>query len=256
MPDTLVHSRAQRPAAIAFDRAAPRYDLLNTLMSWGRDGAWRAALAEPLRPGERVLDLCGGSGRSSVAAYRRTGAPVVLADRSRPMLRAGVAHARGSGAACPAVECDALRLPFPDRTFDAVTLAWGLRNLEPEGDALREIQRVLRPGGRLLVLDSPAPEPGVAGSLHRLYLRVAVPLLGRLSPDPGAYRYLADSVLAFGRAGEVRERLQAAGLAVEPPRALFLGAAAIWRAVKPADRHAPGSGQNATPVTAGIAGTA
>lgn len=222
-----------RPSPPAFDRAAPRYDLLNALMSLGRDGSWRERLSRPLAAGEKVLDVCCGSGRSAVAAHRRTAATVFGVDVSPAMLRLGREHARRQGARFAPVRGDALRLPFRDEAFDAVTVAWGLRNLAPEGQALAELRRVLRSGGMLHVLDSPAPAGGLAGSLHRLYLRRLVPFLGRLSPDATAYRYLAESVLAFGTAERVAGRLAEAGFEVAPPARLFLGAAVVWRARRP-----------------------
>ena len=228
----------------SFDRAAARYDLLNSLLSLGRDGAWRRALARPLRPGERVLDLCCGSARSAVAAHARTRTTVVGVDLSAPMLAGGRTHAAARRAAFAPVRGDAFRLPFRDHAFDAVTVAWGLRNLVPERAALAELRRVLRPGGRLHVLDSPSPPGGPVGAAHRAYLRGAVPLLGRLSADPAAYRYLAESVMAFGTVAEVAARLAGAGFACEPPEPLFGGAAAIWRARRPeAD---PGTLRDAT----------
>jgi demethylmenaquinone methyltransferase/2-methoxy-6-polyprenyl-1,4-benzoquinol methylase len=178
-----------------FDRAAPRYDILNSLMSLGRDAAWRRELARELRPGERVLDLCCGSARSAVAVHRRTGAVVVGVDLSARMLA--------------------------------------------------ELWRVLRPGGWLHVLDSPTPPAGFLGAAHRAYLRGVVPLLGRLSADPAAYRYLAESVIAFGTAGEVAARLADAGFECRPPVTLFCRAAAVWRARRPAVPAAPL--RNATP---------
>src|SRR6185295_12957586 len=145
--------------------------------------------------GDRVLDLCCGSALSSLAVSRRTGRPVISVDLSAGMLKLGVAH---GGAAVAPVRADAFRLPFGDEAFDAITVAWGLRNLRPEPEALAEMRRVLRPGGKLHVLDSPSPPAGALGLPHRLYLRWVVPALGRLSDDPAAYRYLSSSVLAFG----------------------------------------------------------
>ena len=228
-----------------FDRAAPRYDLLNSLMSLGRDAAWRRELARELRPGERVLDLCCGSARSAVAVHRRTGAVVVGVDLSARMLAAGRAHAAARGTGFAPVRGDAFRLPFRDGGFDALTVAWGLRNLAPETTALAELWRVLRPGGWLHVLDSPTPPAGFLGAAHRAYLRGVVPLLGRLSADPAAYRYLAESVIAFGTAGEVAARLADAGFECRPPVTLFCRAAAVWRARRPAVPAAPL--RNATP---------
>jgi demethylmenaquinone methyltransferase/2-methoxy-6-polyprenyl-1,4-benzoquinol methylase len=213
-----------------FDRASGRYDFLNSLMSLGRDGSWRRALAEGLTPGERVLDVCCGSARSAAAAHRRVGGAIIGVDASETMLRSGRTFAHQSGFSFYPVRADALHLPFPGAAFDAVTIAWGLRNLSPEVDALAELTRVLRPGGRLHVLDSPSPAPGLRGQAHRWYLERVVPRLGRLSSNAEAYRYLSDTVLAFGTTQGVAERLTRAGLELEETRDLFWGAAALWRA--------------------------
>jgi len=213
-----------------FDRAAAGYDRLNALMSLGHDAAWRRALAESVQPGDRVLDLCCGSARSSVEAARRSGRLVVGADVSAEMLTRGAAFARSESVRFAAVRADAFHLPFAEGAFDVVTVAWGLRNLVPEPAALAEMRRVLRAGGKLLVLDSPSPEPGVLGAAHRSYIRWIVPAFGRLSPDPAAYRYLSESILRFGRVGEVARRIAAAGFVCDPPRRLTYGAAALWSA--------------------------
>jgi demethylmenaquinone methyltransferase/2-methoxy-6-polyprenyl-1,4-benzoquinol methylase len=216
-----------------FDRACGRYDVLNSLLSLGRDGAWRTALARGLRSGERVLDVCCGSARSAAAAHRQVGAAIVGVDASAAMLRSGQKYTRERLVPFHAVHADAFQLPFPDESFDAVTVAWGLRNLSPEDAALAELTRVLRPGGRLHVLDSPSPGAGLRGSAHRWYLQNVVPRLGRLSPDADAYRYLADTVLSFGDVPAVARRLAEAGLEVEETRELLWGAAALWRARRP-----------------------
>jgi demethylmenaquinone methyltransferase/2-methoxy-6-polyprenyl-1,4-benzoquinol methylase len=213
-----------------FDRAAGGYDLLNSLMSLGQDAAWRRALAAAVRPGDRVLDLCCGSARSSVEAGRRSGQLVVGADVSPEMLVRGAAYAASHSVRFAPVRADAFRLPFRDGTFDVITIAWGLRNLVPEPVALAEMRRVLNATGLLLVLDSPSPEPGALGAAHRAYVRWVVPALGRLSPDPAAYRYLSESILRFGRLAEVARRIEAAGFVCEAPRAFTLGAAGLWSA--------------------------
>jgi demethylmenaquinone methyltransferase/2-methoxy-6-polyprenyl-1,4-benzoquinol methylase len=196
-------------------------------------------MAACVEPGERVLDLCCGSARSAAPVARRTGRAVVGVDISAAMLAQGKRHAEVAGVRFAPVRADAFRLPFADRTFDAITIAWGLRNLRPESEALAELQRVLRPGGRLVVLESPSPEPGLVGFAHRLYLQAAVPMLGRLSSDPEAYAYLSCTVLSYGTLREVTERLERAGFRVRRAQPLFLGAAALWTSETPDPANEP-----------------
>jgi len=214
-----------------FSAISWRYDLLNGLMSLGQDGAWRAALVRSIPRGSRVLDLCCGSARSSVPAWERAGRPVTGVDVSFAMLARGQAFARGRGAAFAPVQADGFRLPFRAGTFDVVVAAFGLRNLVPLPAAAREIQRVLAPGGRFLALDSVAPAGGAFAPFHALYLRHGVPLLGRLSEDPAAYRYLSASIFDFGAPTVVARRLEEAGFAAPVRvRPLFLGAVALFEA--------------------------
>lgn len=212
-----------------FSAISWRYDLLNALMSLGQDEAWRGRLAASIPPGARVLDLCCGSARSSVPAFARSGRPVTGLDVSFAMLERGRDHARRRRAGFDPVHGDGFRLPFRDGAFDVVTAAFGLRNLVPLPAAAREIQRVLVPGGRFLALDSVAPAGAVA-PLHAFYLRHVVPLLGRLSPDPGAYRYLSASIFDFGPPAVVAGRLSQAGFADVRARPLMLGAVALFEA--------------------------
>ena len=212
-----------------FSAISWRYDLLNSMMSLGQDARWRRALAAPVAPGARDLDLCCGSARSSVPAFARSGRPVTGVDVSFAMLERGRAFARSANAGFAPVHGDGFRLPFRDATFDVVTAAFGLRNLVPLPEAAREIQRVLVPGGRFLALDSVAPAGAVA-PFHAFYLRHVVPLLGRLSPDPAAYRYLSESIFDFGPPDAVRARLREAGFEEVSARPLLLGAVAIFSA--------------------------
>lgn len=212
-----------------FSAISWRYDLLNTLMSLGQDARWRTRLAATIPSGAHVLDLCCGSARSSLPAFERSGRTVTGLDVSFAMLERGRVFTRGRGAAFDPVHGDGFRLPFRDSTFDVVTAAFGLRNLVPLPEAAREIQRVLAPGGTFLALDSVAPAGAVA-PLHGFYLRHVVPLLGRLSPDPEAYRYLSASIFDFGPPDVVARRLEAAGFERVDARPLLLGAVAIFSA--------------------------
>ncbi len=212
-----------------FSAISWRYDLLNTLMSLGQDARWRTILAAGVPPGARVLDLCCGSARSSLPAYARSGRTVTGLDVSFAMLERGRAFARERAAGFDPVHGDGFRLPFRDGTFDVVTAAFGLRNLVPLPAAAREIQRVLAPGGAFLALDSVAPA-GAFAPFHGFYLRHVVPLLGRLSPDPEAYRYLSASIFDFGPPDVVARRLEDAGFERVTARPLMLGgtSAAPW----------------------------
>ena len=185
-----------------FDRIAPIYDAMNTVMTAGLDARWRraAAAASRLRPGEAALDVAWGTGaltRELARAVGPTGS-VTGIDVSDRML----ARARGrrvpDGAARPTYLAeDALRLPFADASMDAATIAFGLRNVRDYAAGLREMARVTRPGGRIVVLELAAPERGIGRLLGRTWFERVVPLIGRLAGGGSAYRYLPDSVRAY-----------------------------------------------------------
>lgn len=178
-----------------FDRVAPRYDLANTLLSLGQDRGWRRAAAQAVRPrgGETILDVATGTGMLA-RDLRAGGAEVVALDFSFNMLVAG-ARRGGDLKWCNG---DGLRLPFADSTFDAVTIAFGLRNLPDPRAGLAEFARVTRTGGRLVVLEFSRPTWRPFRSVYYRYLLGAVPLAARwVTSDPGAYRYLANSIVAW-----------------------------------------------------------
>jgi ubiquinone/menaquinone biosynthesis methyltransferase len=214
-----------------FDRIAPTYDLLNRVMTLKVDGRWRRRLVAELAPrtGERLLDLCAGT--MDVAAEARKRAPglqVVGADFSIEMLARGAAKT-----GLPAAQADALALPFPDARFDLATVAFGVRNLESLERGLAELARVLRPGGRLGVLEFFRPESSGSRFVHGAYNRLALPVLGRvLSPDPEAYRYLVASMERFVSMPEFVERCRAAGFADVRADTLFPGVCGLVVAVK------------------------
>lgn len=205
-----------------FDRIAPTYDLLNRLLALRIDVRWRrrmiAALA--LQPGERLLDLCAGTMDVAAEALRQEPRALVTgADFALEMLRRGVEKTRR-----PAANADALALPFPPRTFDAVTVAFGVRNLESLDAGVAEIARVLRPGGRLAILEFFRPERGASRLLHAAYNRLAVPLVGRaVSRDRDAYRYLVESMERFLPRGEFEAALGRAGFGEIRGETLFPG---------------------------------
>lgn len=222
--------RAVREMAGMFDQVSPRYDLLNSLMTLGEDRAWRAALARAV-PDEAhvVLDLCTGSG-ASLEGLTEPGRLVLGVDASLGMLERAAADYGDLGWA-PRLACaDAFRLPLRDASVDAVTIAFGMRNLRPRPEALAELARVLVPGGTLAVLEATAPGRGPLSGLHAFHLRRLVPLLGRISSDPDAYRYLAESIFDFGSGPEFERDLAAAGFGVRWSEGYLLGAARLWSA--------------------------
>jgi demethylmenaquinone methyltransferase / 2-methoxy-6-polyprenyl-1,4-benzoquinol methylase len=223
------------PAEVAamFDEVAPRYDLTNTVLSLGQDRGWRTAVRDALRlqPGERVLDLAAGTATSS-AALARTGATVVGCDFSLGMLRVGK---RAGHAGVELVAGDALRLPFADASFDATTISFGLRNTADRGQALREMLRVTRPGGRLVVCEFSHPTWAPFRTVYVEYLMRALPAVAtRVSSDPAAYSYLAESIRAWPRQAELARDLQAAGWERVAWRDLTGGIVALHRGTRPA----------------------
>ncbi len=234
---------AAREMASMFDGVSRRYDLLNRWMTLGQDRAWRAALARAIPDRAAVvLDLCTGNG-VSLPGLVRPGRTVLGADVSLRMLEAASDLVQRPGWAPRLVCADAFHLPLPGGTVDAITIAFGIRNLRPRPAALAEMVRVLAPGGTLAVLEACAPRPGAGAALHRFHLRHLVPLLGRLSPDPSAYVYLRDSILEFGDGRPFERDLAAAGFALAGERSFLFGAARLWVA------RAPGGAalQNARP---------
>ena len=202
----------QSPEAIAgmFGRVAPRYDLLNHVLAGGLDVYWRARLVKAVAAQQpaRVLDLATGSG-DVLLALRRHGAyrdQAVGADFCLPMLQQ--AHAKG---APNLLAGDALQLPFSSASFDAITIAFGLRNLADRLAGLREMRRLLRAGGRLYILEFSHPVAGLA-ALYFWYLRHVMPHYARLfTPEKGAYEYLGDSIRAFPPQAELARMLELAG---------------------------------------------
>jgi demethylmenaquinone methyltransferase/2-methoxy-6-polyprenyl-1,4-benzoquinol methylase len=216
-----------------FDRVAERYDVMNDLMSLGLHRAWKSftvAVARP-RPGERILDVASGSGDLARAFAARVGpqGEVWATDINRRMLERGRDRLIDAGCLAPAVQCDAERLPFPDGYFDCVTVGFGLRNMTRKEAALADMARVLKPGGRLLVLEfSKVWKP-----LERAYdfysFRV-LPWLGqRIAGDAAAYRYLAESIRMHPDQALLASMLEGAGLSNVEYFNLAAGVVAIHR---------------------------
>ena len=199
-----------------FDAIAPRYDLLNHLLSAGLDRRWRdrAVDALALGPDARVLDLCTGTADLAIATVKRAdGATVVGVDFAGEMLRLGLAKTRRGGMdrKIRLVRGDAARIPVADASCDAATVAFGIRNVAERERALAELARVLRPGGRLAILEFGQPRiPGIR-TLYAWYFRYLLPLVGRLvSKHHGAYSYLPPSVGTFPSAAEFSRLIAAA----------------------------------------------
>jgi demethylmenaquinone methyltransferase / 2-methoxy-6-polyprenyl-1,4-benzoquinol methylase len=190
-----------------FDRIAPVYDLMNRVMTAGLDGRWRAAtVAAVVRPGDRVLDACCGTGDLAVAAGRAGAGSVVGLDFSEAMLE----RARRKGPGLEWAAGDVLDLPFADGAFDAATVGFGIRNVAELETALRELRRVLRPGGRLAILEITTPR-GRLAPFYRVWFDRVVPLLGRLLPGGAAYAYLPASVRRFPGPEQLAGLLAASG---------------------------------------------
>ncbi|GIW08101.1 MAG: demethylmenaquinone methyltransferase [Dehalococcoidia bacterium] len=216
-----------------FDRIADRYDLMNAIMTFGQYRRWQRKAAETAAPivGERFLDVATGTG--DIAGDLARVAPLVVGvDFSRHMLRAGIAKAKAAGVV--RIEGDALALPFPDNTFDGVTIGFGLRNIPDLRTAISEMARVVRPGGRVVCLELTRPLiPGIA-PLFRLYFHHVVPLIGGLvSGSFAAYRYLPQSVDRFPDAEALRALFAECGLLFPDYEPLNFGTVAIHWGTKP-----------------------
>ena len=207
--------KARRVAGV-FDSVAARYDLMNDLMSAGLHRVWKRFTVEQsgLRPGQRVLDVAGGTADLAVQFARRVGAggEVVLTDINPAMLARGRDRMLDAGILSPAVQCDAEQLPFPDAHFDCVSVAFGLRNMTRKERALAEMHRVLKPGGRLLVLEfSRVWQP--LQPLYDAYSFGVLPLLGKLvTNDSASYRYLAESIRVHPGQEQLKALMEQAGL--------------------------------------------
>lgn len=189
-----------------FDRISPVYDAMNRTMTVGLDQRWRrATVAAVVQPGDRVLDACCGTGDLAVAA-REAGATVTGVDFSERMLE----RARRKSAEVEWAQGDALALPFPDGSFDAATVGFGVRNLDDLESGLAELRRVLRPGGRVAILEITRPS-GVLAPFYRLWFDGFVPLLGKLLPGGSAYTYLPASVRRFPGPDDLAALLRGAG---------------------------------------------
>lgn len=196
-----------------FAAVAPRYDLLNRLLSCSLDGVWRRRAARSLDDDARVvLDLCCGTGDQAVALRKHGDRTVVASDFCLPMLDLAADKFDDLEPRPHRLAGDALTMPFRSRVFDAVTVSFGLRNFADLDQGLREIHRVLRPQGQARFLEFAMPQSRWLRVAYNAYLDRVLPTLGALlSPNPSAYRYLPDSVVEFPQRDELAERMLAAG---------------------------------------------
>jgi demethylmenaquinone methyltransferase / 2-methoxy-6-polyprenyl-1,4-benzoquinol methylase len=233
----------KRPGEVAamFDAIAGRYDLMNDVLSGGQVRLWRRAVARitGAQPGERVLDLAAGTGTSSLT-FTAAGADTVACDFSLGMLQAGQPKVTARNLRHPGrlglVAGDALRLPFRDQAFDAVTISFGLRNVAVTGQALAELLRVTRPGGRLVVCEFSTIRIAPVDMLYRRYLTGVLPAIARrVARSPEAYQYLAESIADWPAQRELAGVIEAAGWSAVRWRDLSLGVVAVHVARRPRD---------------------
>ena len=222
-----------------FDPIARTYDLADRFLSVGLDARWRGEAIRllGLGQGDRVLDVCGGTGALAKLAARRVhpGGRVVVYDFNRPMMKAGreTLVEDGTRSAIAFVQGDGEEMSFPDATFDAITMGFGLRNLAHAGKGLDECLRVLAPGGRLMILEFSVPRNRLLRGLFHLYSFYWMPLLGRLICGTGApFRYLAESVRVFPKPEVVAEMIRRSGFSDVRFRRLLDGLAVIYLGVK------------------------
>lgn len=243
MPNTLPvppPSQEARKIKAMFASIAPRYDLLNRLLSGRTDVAWRRLLVREVVTGResRVLDLACGTGDLALELRGAVGprCEVIGADFTGPMLRLAATKPRGDQVAW--IEADGLKLPFADESFDLVTIAFGIRNMESLDRALREIRRVLRPGGRLAILEFTQPDNPVVRALYMPYFLHVLPRIGAVLSQRSAYLYLPHSVLHFPNRRQLARTMIRNGYRRVRHCALTMGIAAIHVGEKRAYHHA------------------
>ncbi|MDA8368761.1 MAG: demethylmenaquinone methyltransferase [Nocardiopsaceae bacterium] len=230
--------KSPEDVAAMFDDIAGRYDLVNDVLSLGQDRLWRRATVKAVEAysGELVLDLAAGTGTSS-ESFTSKGARVIACDFSQGMLQVGAERRGGaSRGGVTFVAGDALALPFADKTFDAVTISFGLRNVNDMDQALRELHRVTKVGGRLVVCEFSHIPVEALDTVYNGYLMAGLPKIARLfTANTGAYEYLSKSIMDWPDQPALASRLQQAGWSRVAWRNLTFGIVALHRAVRSSD---------------------
>lgn len=230
-----------------FDEVARKYDRTNAVLSAGNSWLWRLQTVKALAParGERILDIAAGTGTSS-AAIARTGADVVAVDFSAGMIDVG----RQRHPEIEFIEADAMALPFSANEFDAVTISFGLRNVENPRKALKEMFRVLKPGGRVVVCEFSTPPQALLRAGYGAYLRHVLPKVASLSSsNPEAYSYLAESIKEWPDQATLCRWLRGAGFTRVAYRNLTSGVVALHRGHKPAPIRMPKTSEVKAPAS-------
>ena len=234
--ETVAESEKAKKVAGVFTSVAQKYDVMNDLMSFGLHRLWKhfTIQVSGVRAGDRVLDVAGGTADLSLAFAKKVGhsGQVWLTDINHAMLARGRDRMIDHGLAIPAAQCNAEKLPFPDDWFDCVTVAFGLRNMTHKDVALAEMRRVLRPGGRLLVLEfSHVWKP--LSPLYDLYSFKLLPWMGeKVANDAESYRYLAESICMHPEQEELKTMMEQAGLSRVDYFNLSAGVVALHRGYK------------------------
>ncbi len=241
MRDSVKYLKDASSAKEIFRDIVHSYDFLNTVLSLGLHMRWRevALRSACITEGMRVMDLCTGTGDMAhgILRYVTESGLVVGMDFCEPMIQKALAkYPREAFPRLSFLIGDALNVPFPDRSFDVVTIAFGLRNIVFVEKALKEIRRILNDNGRLLILEFTKPPKGQASHLYGIYRTYILPAVGGLlSGRYGAYRYLANSIDSFDSAGELKERLHLAGFDSVDVRSLSMGVVSVLIARKSGD---------------------
>ncbi len=233
------YEEKQKRVAGVFDSVAAKYDLMNDLMSMGVHRLWKKFTIElsGVRKGHRVLDIAGGTGDLTLQFSRLVGeeGEVILADINASMLKVGRDRLldRGYGGNIKFVQANAESLPFPDNHFDVITIAFGLRNVTDKDKALKDMARILKPGGRLLVLEFSKPTNPLMSKVYDAYSFTALPFMGKLfAGDSDSYRYLAESIRMHPDQETLKGMMESAGFSEVEYHNMTSGVVALHRGTK------------------------